>query len=245
MAIPAVATAQVSTTTSATFSGAESEPDGSAEAYCGGAGQDACTSGDPVQVSWGIGGSGQRSSLSFEPANAAGVGEFSLGTLTHNNTVVGPFNGITAVDFRVDTTVRDGDRSVEFSASHPMELGVHEVIDSVRPCPYGGDSAGRCADAVSLPQPNASFPYVDGNVSYLLQIVGFRGPDGQTAQHTISPEGTPTEVQLMARLTKTPRLAADAVPTRPSMRVTRSPSMALPAGTAISPMRGGRCPGRR
>ncbi|MDP9428201.1 MAG: choice-of-anchor K domain-containing protein [Actinomycetota bacterium] len=179
--------------------------------YCGAADQDQCAGGDPVQVSWGIGGSGQRS-LGFSPTDEGRFGEdFSLGTLRHTNTVVGLINGITAVDFQVQTTVRDGDRAVTFSGSLPMKLGVHEVIDAVRPCPYGV-FAGQCADAVNLPHPNASFPYEEGNVAYLLEIVGFRGPDGKTAQHTISPEGESTEVQLIARLTKTPRLAADAGP---------------------------------
>src|SRR3954471_4368387 len=49
--------------------GAVSEPGGSAERYCGGAGQAPCAGGDPVQVSWGIGGSGQRSSLGFSPSD--------------------------------------------------------------------------------------------------------------------------------------------------------------------------------
>ncbi|MGY1763098.1 PKD domain-containing protein [Geodermatophilus sp. SYSU D00779] len=214
VAIPVSATAQVSATTSATFSGAQPERDGAGEVYCGGTGWNPCASGAPVQVSWGIGGSNERSSLAFYPKDEARFGQdFSLGTLRHTNTVVGEYNGITAVHFQVDTRVRDGDRSVEFSAPLPMWLGVHEVIDAVRPCPYGSVD-GKCADAVSLPRPNASFPFEAGNVSYLLEIVGFRGSDGVPKNNTVSPENRSTDVELVARITKTPRLAADAGPDR-------------------------------
>jgi hypothetical protein len=124
LAIPVSAAAQVSTTTTATFSGAVPERGGAGEVYCGGAGQGSCPNGPPVQVSWGIGGSG-RSSLGFAPMGGGALGEFSLGTLRHTNTVVGLINGITAVDLQVNTTVRDGARSVEFAAALPMTLSVH------------------------------------------------------------------------------------------------------------------------
>ena len=123
VAIPVSATAQVSATTSATFSGAQPERDGAGEVYCGG-GWNPCASGAPAQVSWGLFGSGKRSSLVFYPKDEARFGQdLSLGTLRHTNTVVGEYNGITAVHFQVDTRVRDGDRSVEFSAPLPMWLG--------------------------------------------------------------------------------------------------------------------------
>ncbi|MGY1697175.1 PKD domain-containing protein [Geodermatophilus sp. SYSU D00814] len=210
LAIPVGAAAQVSTTTTATFSGAVPEPGGADERYCGGAGRSSCASGPPVQVSWGFGGTG-RSSLGFTPTGTTGLGEFSLGMLKHSNTVVGLYNGITAVDLHVNTTVQDEDRSVEFTATLPMRLGVHEVPDDLADCPYGRVNS-KCADAVALPQPNVSFPFEAGNVAYRLEIIGFRHTDGTIAQHTVSPENGSTEVPLMARLTKTPRLDADAGP---------------------------------
>jgi hypothetical protein len=210
LAIPVGAAAQVSTTTTATFSNAKPEPGGADERYCGGAGQVTCPSAPPVQVSWGFGGNG-RSSLGFTPTGTTGLGEFSLGTLRHTNTVVGLVNGITAVDFQVNTTVRDEARSVEFSAALPMTLGVHEVPDDLRPCPYDIVD-NKCADAVTLPQPNESFDFPAGNVVYRLEVIEFLRLDGSKAQNTISPEGRFTDVQLMARLTKTPRIAADAGP---------------------------------
>ncbi len=214
VSIPVSATAQVSTTTSAAFHDAISEPGGSAVTYCGGGGQQPCAGGDPVQVSWGIGGSNERSSLGFRPGAPVGLGEdLVLGTLTHNNTVVGLVNGITAVGLRVDTTVRDNDRSVTFSRSLDMRLGVREVPDDVRPCPYNA-GAEKCADAITLPTPRQPHLIESGNVVYRLEIVGFRGRDGEIKNHTVSPEGGWTDVQLMARLTKTPRLAADAGPDR-------------------------------
>src|SRR4051794_2946305 len=182
LAIPVGAAAQVATTTTATFSGAVPEPGGAAEVYCGGAGQGSCPSGPPVQVSWGIGGSG-RSSLGFTPTGTTGLGQFSLGALRHTNTVVGLINGITAVDLQVNTTVRDEARSVEFAAALPMTLSVHEVPDDLADCPYGS-VGGKCADAVTLPQPNASFPLEAGNVAYRLEIIGFRHADGTIAQNT-------------------------------------------------------------
>ncbi|SDZ19295.1 hypothetical protein SAMN05660209_04981 [Geodermatophilus africanus] len=211
LAIPVGAAAQVSTTATATFSGAVPERDGAAEVYCGGAGPTLCPSGAAAEVSWGIGGSGRRSSLSFTPTGTTGLGQVSLGTLKHNNTVVGLFNGITAVNLHLNTTVRDGDRSVEFSAALPIELGVHEVPDDLRPCPYDTVD-GKCADAVSLLQPHRSFAFPVGNVTYVLEIVEFLRRDGSRAWNTVSPEGGSTEVQLMAQLTKTPRLDADAGP---------------------------------
>jgi hypothetical protein len=213
-ASPSVAAASVSTvTTSATFTGATEEdgPDDTRISYCGGAGQAACTTNEPVQVRWGSGGPTQ-SRLGFQPLGSAALGQqVSLGRLTHHNTTINITAGITSVLLRLTTQVTDGGRSISFSEVLPLELGVNEIIDAQRPCPYG-PAGGPCSDAVLLLKAGQVFTHEAGNVVYQLTIAGFGSPGGQLTSIMVTGEGGTTTRDLVGLVTKTPRLVADAGP---------------------------------
>jgi hypothetical protein len=213
VAVPGfVASAAVTTTTSASFFGATDEPgpgDPRVE-YCGGTGQPACSGSEPVQVRWGQGVNGQ-SRLGFQPKGTATLGQpFELGLLTHGNVTINEYTGITAVQLAVTTHVNDSGRSLSFTDSLTMRLRIDEILDAQRPCPYG-PSSGNCADAVLLPVPNESFVHTVGNVTYRLDVIGFQTGSGIT-QLIATPEFRTTTLPLMGVLTKVGQVVADAGP---------------------------------
>lgn len=209
-AAPSTASAAISTTTSATFANHENEPGpgDTRVSYCGGAGQAACGEDPPVQVRWGVGeAGGPQSRLAFTPESGAPLGQpFTLGVLSHRNTVINLFTGITAVDLTVTTRVTDGGRSLAFTDAVRMELGIVETENAQTGC------SDPCPDAVRLPVPNERFEHQVGNVTYVLEVLGFQEENGALVGEMVTGENQQRSLPLIARLTKTSNVVADAGP---------------------------------
>lgn len=207
---PSPAFAAISTTTTASFTGAVNEPGpgDTRVSYCGGVGQATCGGDPPVQVRWGVGEPGQaQSRLAFTPGNGTSLGQpFTLGVLRHRNTVINLYTGITKVDLTVTTRVVDDGRSLAFTDDVPLTLDVVETENAQTGC------NAPCPDAIRLRTSERRFEHVAGNVTYVLEVLGFRNDSGVLVGEMITRERDESSVSLVARLAKISNVVANAGP---------------------------------
>ncbi|CCG01946.1 putative exported chitinase [Blastococcus saxobsidens DD2] len=104
------------------------------------------------------------------------------------------------------TRVVDGGRSLTFADSLHMGLGIVETENAQSGC------QNPCPDAIRLPVPNKRFAHPVGNVTYELEVLGFQEHNGALVGEMLTGENDERSLPLIARLTKTSNVVADAGP---------------------------------
>lgn len=209
------ALADLGTSVTARFQGGDPDPDGNPAdsniGYCGGAGYAACNDAfAPVQVGWGTSG---RSRLGFVPNSqtvpASPSGRLiTLGTLKHDNQVIGLTEGLVGVDLAVAVDVVDTVRGVTVTASGISGLKVEETSNLTPTCPFNQGFGPNCPDRILLAPPFLNTAVNAGNVRYRVNQVAFQG----NSPFMVTAEGAQTSRNLTAVVTRVSRVQADAGP---------------------------------
>jgi Thrombospondin type 3 repeat len=183
----------------------EAVPPSAAPTYCGGAGQDPCTSAPAVQVRWGVPASGgQKSGLGFAgsaPPSIEFGTPFLLGTLTHFNFPINGGSAASSVKLDLDVTVTpQGGGAPLFAKAVSISFTIDETANDAAACP---GEATPCPDRIQLTgnAPQSDTVVVD-NVVYTFTLQGFLDETGALATEFVSQEGGSRSAQLYATFTQ-------------------------------------------
>lgn len=209
---PGTATASVTATTTAAFSDAVPE-------QSLGASRVGYSVRPIARVAWGdpVDRAAGQTRLDFLPAPVdapRGLDEpFPVGDVYFVNTGIYAGSSIRSVRLDLSVAVVDQQRGASFTATVALPLQVDVTDDDKTGCPY--NPSPPCADAVLLPPaPAAPARYDVGGATYQLDVLGFANSQTSSGHSSrlVAHENKAVAGPLMARVTRTVHLAADAGP---------------------------------
>lgn len=138
--------------------------------------------GIPVQIRWGVLGTGEtrHSGLAFEPIAAGSALDlgtnFSLGALTHFNFVTALGSSVSDIDLNVSLTATtpDGPLSVALALPIHIDESINEPTAAECPPQYQPVTTIPCPDILHLPPGfQQTVPVAGSTHAYTLRILGF------------------------------------------------------------------------